>query len=95
MRKIEFQLGVAEPTEEPRPTGDHVKDEARPYHRIFASYSHRDVNIVEQFERFVASTGAKYLRDVVDLRAGESWSDGLEEMIREADVFQLFWSSNY
>ena len=94
LAEIQFQLRVAEPTEEPRPTGDHVKDEARPYHRIFASYSHRDVSIVEQFERFVASTGAKYLRDVVDLRAGENWSDRLEEMIREADVFQLFWSSN-
>ncbi len=69
-------------------------DHARPYRRIFASYSHRDVEIVRQFEGFARSFGDRYLRDVVDLRAGEHWGPGLLRLIEEADVFQLFWSTN-
>ena len=65
-----------------------------PYRRIFASYSHSDSLIVDQFEHFAASQGDEYLRDIRDIRAGEVWNDRLEELIRQADVFQLFWSSN-
>jgi hypothetical protein len=31
---------------------------------------------------------------VVDLRAGQEWNPQLLELIREADLFELFWSSN-
>jgi|GEM_PF-7049624 len=68
--------------------------QARPYRKIFASYSHRDRSVVDQFERFVEALGDRYLRDVTYLRAGEMWSDKLEEMISKADIFQLFWSTN-
>lgn len=71
-----------------------VFDDARPYRRIFASYSHKDVRIAEQFEQYAAVFGDRYLRDWIDLRAGENWSERLGDMIREADVFQLFWSRN-
>ena len=67
---------------------------ARPYRRIFASYAHRDTAVVEEFEAHAAATGDKYLRDVVTLRAGEVWDQRLMEMIRQADIFQLFWSWN-
>ena len=67
---------------------------ARPYRKIFASYSRRDLAIVEQLERYAASLGDQYLRDLVDLRSGEQWNEGLKRLIDEADVFQLFWSSN-
>jgi len=67
---------------------------ARPYRRVFASYSRKDLAVVEEFESYVAAFGDQYLRDAVTLRAGEVWNDRLAEMIREADVFQLFWSSN-
>ena len=33
---------------------------ARPYRRIFASYSHRDTAIVVKFERHAAATGNRY-----------------------------------
>jgi hypothetical protein len=69
-------------------------DRASAYRQIFASYSRRDRAIVQQFERLIAAFGDRYLRDVHTLRAGEEWGPGLERMIREADVFQLFWSSN-
>ena len=67
---------------------------ARPYRRIFASYSHRDTAIVEEFERHAVATGDRYLRDVVTLRAGEVWDQRLLEIMKQADVFQLFWSWN-
>ena len=67
---------------------------SRPYHKIFASYSHRDIHIVEEFDRYVGALGHKYLRDAVDLRSGEVWNERLLRMIDEADIFQLFWSSN-
>ena len=68
--------------------------QARPYRKIFASYSQKDKFIVEQFEEFGRSLGDEYLRDLTELRSGEVWSDRLFEMIRAADVFQLFWSKN-
>ena len=67
---------------------------SRPYHKIFASYSHRDTHIVKEFERYVGALGHGYLRDVLDLRSGEVWNARLLQMIDQADVFQLFWSSN-
>ncbi|MBI3269346.1 MAG: protein kinase [Planctomycetes bacterium] len=70
------------------------RDAMRPYRRIFASYSRRDVSIVEQFERFARGVGDEYLRDLVHLRTGEVWDDRLKGMIEQADVFQLFWSRN-
>jgi hypothetical protein len=67
-------------------------ESARRYHKIFASYSHRDRAIVQQCEQFVHSVGDRYLRDCKDLRSGEVWSERLADFIEEADVFQLFWS---
>jgi hypothetical protein len=69
-------------------------ESAAPYRRIFASYSHRDVQVVHQFERYAKGIGDRYLRDVVHLRAGEVWTEALERLIDEADVFQLFWSDH-
>ena len=67
---------------------------SEPYRKIFASYSHKDAEIVEDFEEYGEALGDEYLRDVRTLRSGEVWSERLEELIREATVFQLFWSSN-
>ena len=69
-------------------------DQARPYRKIFASYSHRDVEVVRQFELLATSLGDEYLRDIARLRSGADWDEALLRLIDEADVFQLFWSSN-
>jgi hypothetical protein len=69
-------------------------EQARPYRRIFPSYSHRDEEIVRQVEAYARTMGDEYLRDVTTLRAGEQWNDRLLELVRTADVFQLFWSRN-
>ena len=68
--------------------------QARAFRRIFASYSHRDASIVEQFERIARASGDDFIRDWTHLRAGEVWNDRLKEMIDAATIFQLFWSSN-
>jgi serine/threonine protein kinase len=67
---------------------------ARPFRKVFASYSHKDVRIVESMEQQVKALGYEYLRDVVNLRSGSIWSEALQRMIDAADIFQLFWSSN-
>jgi hypothetical protein len=63
-----------------------------PYQRIFVSYSHKDVRIIEQLERAYTILGFQYLRDVNVLRSGEDWNSALLNKISEADIFQLCWS---
>lgn len=67
---------------------------ARPFRRVFASYSHDDVAVVETIEKHARTLGDEYLRDWVNLRSGEQWNERLLSMINEADVFQLFWSKH-
>lgn len=64
------------------------------FRRIFASYSHADAEVVDIVARHVELLGDRYLRDTQVLRSGEEWGPRLAELIEEADVFQLFWSSN-
>jgi hypothetical protein len=66
----------------------------RPYRRIFASYSHKDSAIVDQFEHHARAIGDRYYRDIDNLRSGEIWNKKLSRLIEQSDVFQLFWSSN-
>jgi hypothetical protein len=65
---------------------------ARMYQAIFASYAHADLAIVEAMETACKALGMDYLRDVMNLKAGQRWSDQLLNMIERADIFQLFWS---
>jgi hypothetical protein len=71
--------------------GDRVS--SRHYDRVFMSYSHFDREIVERVEAYNV-LDVDYLRDCRDLRAGELWSDRLEDLIAGADRFELFWSTN-
>jgi serine/threonine protein kinase len=70
------------------------KETARIYCNIFVSYSHRDTQVVQEFQRYAAARGDRYLMDVANLKPGEPWGEGLRKLIDEADVFQLFWSRN-
>lgn len=67
---------------------------SRAYRRIFASYSRKDLEIVEEFEKYAHAVGDEYLRDLVHIRTGEMWDERLIQMISQADIFQLFWSWN-
>ena len=74
--------------------GPAVRSAAKPFRKVFASYSHRDTPVVRHFQELVRMLGDEFLRDGTHLRAGEEWNDRLMRMIEEADVFQLFWSTN-
>ncbi len=71
-----------------------VASHARPYRKIFFSYSHYDKVIVDQVEWALTCLGDEVLRDARALRSGEVWDQRIEQMIREAEIFQLFWSTN-
>lgn len=93
----EIDLSINVDSASPPPGSTDAPDEAvsaSQYRKIFPSYSHKDADIVEEFEDFAKAFGDDYLRDVRALRAGEIWDDRLKELIKEASVFQLFWSSN-
>ena len=71
-----------------------VADWVQRYRKIFPSYSHDDRAVVEGFVEAARALGDQVLQDVLALRAGERWETRLLELIEQADVFQLFWSSN-
>ena len=71
-----------------------VAERAPMYRKIFPSYSHLDHGIVQDFEDAARALGDQFLQDVLALRAGERWQPRLLELIAQADVFQLFWSTN-
>ncbi|TRZ47897.1 TIR domain-containing protein [bacterium] len=71
-----------------------AKANARPYRRVFPSYSHVDSEVVERMAVYAASFGDEYFQDVHRLRSGQRWNDELIGFIKQADVFQLFWSEN-
>jgi hypothetical protein len=91
LAEINLSFGArAAPSSRP----DTVGESARPYRKIFASYSHRDDAIVRQCRNYAKAMGDEYLQDVINLRSGERWAPALEALIRDADIFQLFWSWN-
>jgi hypothetical protein len=67
---------------------------SNPYQAVFVSYSHKDSQIVQALEKSYLGIGLKYLRDVHVLRSGEQWKPALLKKIDEADIFQLYWSTN-
>lgn len=73
-------------------TGEIERVSAAAYRKVYAAYSGGDEVIVAQLEALADAFGDPYLTDLNELRSGEQWSQRLAEMIREADVFQLFWS---
>jgi hypothetical protein len=85
--RVESTISASIDTDPDRP------ESARPYRKVFASYSHTDVALVEQVEAVLHVVDNEFLRDSTHVRAGEVWSTRIEELIREADIFELFWST--
>jgi hypothetical protein len=97
LAEIALNLRVAEePASTPicKEEENWTKGVAKPFRKIFASYSHQDAAVVEAMERHIRAIGYEYLRDVVNLRSGQHWNERLMAMITDADIFQLFWSRN-
>lgn len=76
------------------PSGENREQaEATMHTRIFMSYSHEDAPIVTACRNTYQALGLTILRDRDTLKPGEQWRPGLQRMIDESEVFQLFWSA--
>lgn len=64
------------------------------YKKIFASYSHKDTNIVKKCTQAYKALGDDILIDKNTIKSGECWKESLKQMIEQADIFQLFWSTH-
>jgi formylglycine-generating enzyme required for sulfatase activity/serine/threonine protein kinase len=67
---------------------------ARRVRQVFASYSQKDEPVVAELANLAPLYGSRFLLDRTHLEPGEDRREGLQRLIREADVFQLFWSNN-
>ncbi len=67
---------------------------AHNFRKIFASYSHKDTEIVLGCKKAAEAMNNEYLIDITKLHSGDYWDDKLLGFIDDADVFQLFWSKN-
>ncbi|PWT90736.1 MAG: hypothetical protein C5B55_09265 [Blastocatellia bacterium] len=67
---------------------------ARRVRQVFASYSHKDEQVVAELAHVAPIFGSRFLLDRTHLEPGEDRVEGLQRLIRDADVFQLFWSTN-
>jgi hypothetical protein len=67
---------------------------ARMFERVFASYSRRDQDVVLACTSLYQAMGVTVLVDQADLQSGDDWRSKLHRLIDEADIFQLYWSTN-
>jgi hypothetical protein len=67
---------------------------AKLYDRIFVSYSRRDTQVAEAYRLAQMAIGNDVFMDSYSIRVGEDWRAALATAIDEANIFQLFWSSN-
>jgi len=74
--------------------GEVERVSAPAYRKVYAACSGLDDLIAGQIEALSDAFADSFLTDLNQLRTSEQWSQRLAEMIREADVFQLFWSDN-
>ncbi len=87
---IKFRVDAAhvEPPDEPMEPAV-----GRRFRRIYASFAGEDRAVAEEFEGFARLMGDEFLLGCASLRTADVWDDRVRERIRNADVFQLFWSS--
>ncbi len=91
---VALNIRIDEAAPSTQDKADLSTDSSTVYKKIFASYSHKDTGIIEQVAEYAKALGDEYLIDLTHLRAGERWSEGLQQLIKGSNIFQLFWSSN-
>jgi formylglycine-generating enzyme required for sulfatase activity len=67
---------------------------ARRVRQVYASYSRMDEPVVAELAQVAPLFGTRFVTDRTHLEPGEDRREGLQRLIRGADMFQLFWSSN-
>jgi hypothetical protein len=65
-----------------------------PYRRIFPCFSPEDIELVSSVAAVAAALGDRFATGVLADRPDDAPDGWLLPLIEEADVFQLFWSSN-
>jgi hypothetical protein len=94
---VEFEVHWPGPVGVPAPSeGEQFLTVANAsiFDKVFISYSRRDSKVVDLCIATYQGLGVQILVDRLDLRSGDDWRARLESMIRESDIFQLYWSSN-
>lgn len=62
---------------------------------VFISYSRKDSEVARTFKTVLEGTGLDVFLDVDNIRSGQYWENELKRRIERAQIFQIFWSSNY
>jgi hypothetical protein len=91
---VEFEVEAA-PTVPRQASADQLLEvsSASIFDKIFISYSHKDSAVVDLCVDSYEGLGVRVLIDKQELRSGQDWRAKLESMIRESDIFQLYWST--
>jgi hypothetical protein len=89
---VSIGLDVSAGSTEDRP--QQTVSSARMFERVFASYSRQDQEVVLACTSLYQAMGVTVLVDQADLQSGDDWRSKLHRLIDEADVFQLYWSTN-
>ena len=71
-----------------------IRESARPYQKIFVSYSRRDIAVARSYRAAQLALGNEVFFDSENIRAGADWQAALAGAIDAADVLQLFWSKH-
>jgi len=66
--------------------------EGRTPERIFGSYAHQDIKIVEAFRAIYETANIKLFTYARNMEAGAVWRQSLEEEVERSELFELFWS---
>jgi hypothetical protein len=68
--------------------------ESTTYARAFISYARKDFEQASLFAQGLAEHRIQLCMDVTTFEPGDDWAHGIEDQIKNADVFYLIWSSN-
>ena len=79
------EVPLAFPVKKDAATSDVQVDHTRRFRRIFASFSPSDAAVVQQCQMYATALGDSFVT--------RQSATNVEEGIRSADLFQLFWSS--
>ena len=88
--KLVFNMDVVE--KEPLMLNTIIK--AKPYRRIFISYSHKDKKKVELIAKTCKAQNLEYFFDRHTLDPGDNFDEKIELWIRSVDLFILCWSKH-
>ena len=64
----------------------------KPYRAVYASFADEDTHLAERLRPIYDAIGMYNMRDRMQHRSEQGWSEDMLQALDEAEVFQLFWS---